>query len=391
MRYASRLDYFLFNALFLREGLAPFAHGQRHPLPLLPPDPGVRCTSTLFTRRRGDGLQGGAGAGAHRGARARHRAGESLLPVPAHGPFAFSRLRSRRGAVEPGRRASSTCSKRSFARRLGAAPAGAPGSPGALLAQGAAGSAEPLPQPRLRCSDESPIGPRQGHVVSSPPTGACTSRWASPIDLAAHSSKRSAARRARRSRIARKVRRSILMFLYREEKVVEGPTLRRSHKVQEIVVAAPGVQRRSRERARSAGPRARSQRARAEAEKIFREIAANMNSTVLAVFNADRHQGIMRRVFVVDRVLIGLEKVAEYAKRNPLVLAPEPPLLLRLPDHVHGVLREHLVPPHIVGARQHGVRSLRLSVPSGWRLLSCGASFDDPLYKAGLSRLRRAT
>ena len=44
-----------------------------------------------------------------------------------------------------------------------------------------------------------------------------------PIDLQASSTHR---RDDGQERVARKVRRSILIYLYREEKVVEGPTLR---------------------------------------------------------------------------------------------------------------------------------------------------------------------
>ena len=60
-----------------------------------------------------------------------------------------------------------------------------------------------------------------------------------PIDLGAFISER---RSEGSHAIARKVRRAILTFLYREEKVVEGPTLRSRYKVQELVVGASEVE-----------------------------------------------------------------------------------------------------------------------------------------------------
>ena len=91
-------------------------------------------------------------------------------------------------------------------------------------------------------------------------------------------------------RVARKVRRAILIYLYREEKVVEGPTLRSPARVLETVLSDPGVKEAMVERAR--GRRGSPERSRREAEKIFREIAARMNSTTLAVFDV-----ILRAVF----------------------------------------------------------------------------------------------
>ena len=57
------------------------------------------------------------------------------------------------------------------------------------------------------------------------------------------------------------------------------------HRVQEIVLRQPAVRGGDRASARASAGVAR-ERARAEAEKMFREIAANMNSTFLALLNS---------------------------------------------------------------------------------------------------------
>ena len=71
--------------------------------------------------------------------------------------------------------------------------------------------------------------------------------------------------------VVRKVRRSLLVFLYREEKVVEGPTLKPRHKVQEIILADPNVRGAIEARATQRGRSLES--ARAEAEKMARKLA----------------------------------------------------------------------------------------------------------------------
>ena len=65
------------------------------------------------------------------------------------------------------------------------------------------------------------------------------------------------------ARCARKVRRSIIIYLYREEKVVEGPTLRSPGRVRADVLTDSGVQAAIEERA--LGKRGSPERARADA------------------------------------------------------------------------------------------------------------------------------
>ena len=65
--------------------------------------------------------------------------------------------------------------------------------------------------------------------------------------------------------LARKVRRSILLFLYREERVVEGPLLLPRHRVQEIVLSHPAVAAVVAERAREKRTTPEAARARGRA------------------------------------------------------------------------------------------------------------------------------
>ena len=177
-------------------------------------------------------------------------------------------------------------------------------------------------------------------------------------------------------RVARTVRRSILIHLYREEKVVEGPTLRSSQRVLREIMADQGVREAIKDRA--SRKRGSAEKAEREAEKIFREIAARMNSTLLAAL-ATAVGWIIRRLFsgVETR---GLAQVAEYAKRHPLVLVPAHRsyldfLLLSLLFY-----NSYLVPPHIAA------RDNMAFGPFGLIFRMAGAfylrrSFDDPLYK----------
>ena len=67
--------------------------------------------------------------------------------------------------------------------------------------------------------------------------------------------------------VARMVRRSILTFQYREEKVVEGPTLQPLHRVQDVILEDKAVQAAIRDRAEER--RIPIERARADARRMF--------------------------------------------------------------------------------------------------------------------------
>ncbi len=194
-----------------------------------------------------------------------------------------------------------------------------------------------------------------------------------PIDLAAFVQARPD---EERSRIAQRVRRALLIYFYREEKVVEGPTVRSPQRVMETVLDESTVRAviegRAQERRISWGA------ARLEAEKIFREIAANMNSTFLAVLNLIAN-AINRRIFASIEVT-GLEKVADYAKRHPLVLVPSHRSYFDFLIVSPLFYQNHLVPPHIAARENMGFG------PFGYIFRRAGAffmrqSFDDPLYK----------
>ncbi|MFT5442361.1 MAG: glycerol-3-phosphate O-acyltransferase [Myxococcota bacterium] len=178
------------------------------------------------------------------------------------------------------------------------------------------------------------------------------------------------------ARVARKIRRSILIYLFREEKVVEGPTLRSRYRVQREVLDDPGVREAMAQRARD-----RSwpvERAQVEAEKIFSEIAASMNSTFLALMNS-LMTWLFRKLFSSIEIY-GLDKVADNVKQRPVVLVPSHRSyfdFLILSVLLYG---NFMVPPHIAA------RDNMAFGPFGFLFRKSGAffmrgSFDDPLYK----------
>ena len=77
-------------------------------------------------------------------------------------------------------------------------------------------------------------------------------------------------------RIARKIRRAILIHLYREERGVEGPVLKPRWRVLREVLADSGV--RSAMAVRASADGGSPEKAEREVERVFREIAANMSS-----------------------------------------------------------------------------------------------------------------
>jgi len=178
-------------------------------------------------------------------------------------------------------------------------------------------------------------------------------------------------------RLTRKVRRSILMWLFREEKVVEGPVLRSREKVMSEVLADPGV--REAIRARQQEGRGRSaDRAWRDAEKIFYEIAANMNSTFLGLWRIVLDRVFARMFGSVETQ--GLSRVAEHAARHPIVLVPSHRSYFDFLILSWLFYKNFLVPPHIAA------RDNMAFGPFGALFRLAGAfflrgSFDDPLYK----------
>jgi glycerol-3-phosphate O-acyltransferase len=370
MRYASRLDYFLFNALFLREGLglSRFANGIRffYYRPLLQ-------ILRLAWARRGELF------GEFDIADAR----STVVSIVESGESSFlflrtarirTQLRTRKRAVEQGKTEMD------------------------LLEDIVKSVWEPRSDGTHRCVNLVPLalfwskGPRSQQRFLNLSYGATTRpsdlakvtsflttyrglcvKVGNSIDLASFVEDQ---REEGPYRIARKLRRSILTFLYREEKVVEGPTLRPRHRVQQNVIGTSAVDRAIREWSEEHG--ASLERGRAEAAKIFREVAANMNSTFLAALNAVVGSVVNRLFTGIE--LVGIEKIADYAKRHPLVLAPSHRsyfdfLILSIVFYAN-----HLVPPHIAA------RDNMAFGPFGFLWRRAGAfflrrSFDDPLYK----------
>jgi len=365
MRYASRLDYFLFNALFVREGLglSKFANGIRFYY-YRPFWQAIR----LAWKRRGEWLREPGPEFAHAKLRSLTLRGESSFIFLRTARLRW-RFRTRRSAVEHSRselelleevvRTASDSSRPVYMVPL------------ALFWRRGPRSRQRF----LNLSYGASTRPSDFTKVTSFLTtyrGLCV-RVGNPIDLRAFAAEHSD---EGPERVARKVRRTILTFLYREEKVVEGPALRSPYRVEQAVIGAPAV--RAAIRSRAEERHWPIERARAEAAKLFREIAANMNSTVLAFLNFIVN-AILHRMFVSIE-LIGIEKIADYAKRNPVVLAPSHRSYCDFMILSTAFYSNHLVPPHIA-ARENMAFG-----PFGalWRrggAFYLRRSFDDPLYR----------
>ena len=177
-------------------------------------------------------------------------------------------------------------------------------------------------------------------------------------------------------RIARKIRRAILIYLFREERVVEGPTLRPRWRVLRDVLKDSGV--RAAMKVRASAKNGSPEKAEREVEKFFREISANMGSTWMALIAATAG-GLFKRLFASIEVH-RLAEIAEDAKRHPIVLVPSHRsyfdfLILSWLFH-----QNYLIPPHIAA------RDNMAFGPFGFLFRKVGAfymrkSFEDPLYK----------
>jgi len=365
MRYASRLDYFLMNALFLRHGLrrSAFANGIHFHYY----QPLWQALRARWRARRGRSPQARAAA-AREHVRTVLREGGSM--------FVFLRTERLRSWLR-GRRHVATADRSDLDLLEEAVDAvWSDSRPVAIVPLALFWRKGPRNERRfLNLAYGAPTRPSDVAKVTSFLTNYhnLSVKVGDPIDLGAFVDER---RAEGPQALARKVRRSLLVFLYREEKVVEGPTLRPLHRVQESVLGNPRLSAFIAQRANDLGHSPEAERA--AAEKIFREIAAHMNSTLLALLNWAA-TAVFRRVFTSIETS-GLEKVAEYAKRHPIVLVPSHRsyfdfLLLSWLFYAN-----HLVPPHIA-ARENMAFG-----PFGFLFRRAGAffmrrSFADPLYK----------
>jgi glycerol-3-phosphate O-acyltransferase len=125
-------------------------------------------------------------------------------------------------------------------------------------------------------------------------------------------------RREGEERVVRRLARALQIFLYREERLVWGPTLLPRRLVRRTVLRDPELARLVRRIAAERGvPRRRVWR---EARGYFDEMAANYNGVFFAVLEWLFNR-IWPRVFAGLEIL-GLEKVIECVKEHPVVVVP---------------------------------------------------------------------
>ncbi len=311
MRYGSRLDYFLWNWLFLQTGLrlSTFANGIRfyyyRPLP-----EAVRLLVRGVAARLRRGYQGMRALGlAHARAVLATRGSMFLfLRTDKIG----SRLRpTRQGALATGR------SEADFLEGIVDATFES-ARPVFLVPLALFWSKGPRAKGRfLNLFYGAPERPTDTGKVASFLWNYknLAVRVGTPIDLDAFVGER---RAVGPSVTARKVRRALMIFLRREEKPVAGAALRPLARVEELVLADPEVRRAIAAEA-AMGARGEDKVAR-RAQRCLREIAAAPSSTMLAALDVLVTR-ILGRLF--ERIEVhGLEKIVEAAKLHPLVLIP---------------------------------------------------------------------
>jgi glycerol-3-phosphate O-acyltransferase len=178
-------------------------------------------------------------------------------------------------------------------------------------------------------------------------------------------------------RLVRRLARALQIYLYREERLVWGPTLLPRRQVRRQVLRDPELARLVRRIAAERGvPRRRVWR---EARGYFAGMAASFNGLYFGILEAVFNR-VWRRVFA-GLEIVGLEKVIECVKQHPVVLVPchrshFDYLILTYIFHMN-----YLSPPHIAAGDN-------LSFwPMGPLFRGAGAFFikrsfeDDELYK----------
>ncbi|MEO6029747.1 MAG: 1-acyl-sn-glycerol-3-phosphate acyltransferase, partial [Candidatus Binatia bacterium] len=119
-------------------------------------------------------------------------------------------------------------------------------------------------------------------------------------------------------RIVRRLTRALQIFLYREEKLVWGPTLRSKRLVREMVVDSDEVQELTRTLA--VEKKVPVEKLAKEARGYFDEIAANFHGYYFAVLAFFFHRMWNRMFSGLD--VRGLDRVVETMKQHPIVLVP---------------------------------------------------------------------
>lgn len=178
-------------------------------------------------------------------------------------------------------------------------------------------------------------------------------------------------------RIVRRLSRALQIFLYREERMVQGPTLLAKSEVRRIVLSDPSIERYIERTAwATRQPVAKLRRL---AQRHFDGMAANYQSVYVSLFELILNR-LWGRMFS-DLRWSGIDAVAEKLKQHPIVLVPchrshLDYLLLSYIFH-----RNHLSPPHIAAGDNLAFW------PLGPLFRGAGAYFirrsfgDDELYK----------
>lgn len=357
MRYSSRLDYFLFNWLFVHAGvrLSRFANGIRFYY-YRPFGEAIRLLFAGAWKRLRLGFNGMRERGFHL-TREVVREGNSV--------FLFLRtdkvrqqVSSRRQAVRSARR--ETDFLRGMVDEL-FADSDLPVSlvPLALFWRKGARSSRFLnvfygaPQ---RPSDTGKILSFFWNYKS------LAVRVGEPIDLTRFARER---REQGAEAVTKQVRRSLLIFLRREEKPVVGAALRTIDRIEEAILQDPEVTAAMTQIDEKRGTLA--MRADTRARRYLSEIAAKPSPTILAIL-ARMLPWILNRLFSRCEVN-GLEKVVEAAKNSPLVMVPN-----HRSHFDYAILswlfyEKHLVPPVVAAG-------INLSFfPLGPIFRRCGAFF----------------
>lgn len=143
--------------------------------------------------------------------------------------------------------------------------------------------------------------------------------------------------------IAKKLRRSLQLFLYREEKVVHGPVIRPRRQIRDLVTGDPEVRELIEKISVSTGEE--ESKVRKRSERYFDEIAANFHGTYIAFLDIVVSWAYARVFTGIEAQ--GLERVAERARRNPIVLIPCHRSHFDYLIISSMFYRSHLSPPHI--------------------------------------------
>jgi glycerol-3-phosphate O-acyltransferase len=310
MRYSSRLDYLLFNWLFLGSGIRLAAHANGVRLIYLRPFGEVlRLGFDALRLRLREGRQGVRRDGLGRARRVIEEGGTLFLFLRT------DRIRSR---IQPKPQAVVSASReidqlREIVDASFALSQEVSLVPLALFWRTGGKPQRPLIDVLYGAPDRPTTTWKIVSFLWSYRNLAV--RVGRPIDLRRFIDER---REAGPERIVRQVRRSLLIFLRREEKPVLGATMRSRARIEELVLEDPQVQdaiRAQVERARSA-PLLVEMHAR----RHLREIAAHPSPTVLATLYVFVDWMFARMFARID--VHGLDRVVEAAKMHPLVLIP---------------------------------------------------------------------